>query len=285
MRQQRYVRMHLGGIGFALAISLMFVGSARAVVLPPGFCVATPGTTSAARPELAGVVIHDELINFEIKNAAGALLYKGILQNRVVRSNLTGTLIFMYRIRDTQPALNGYVETVRTIRFPLFMTDVDFRVDGSGTIGPGEACRGAGVGVVIDFDFSGRPIFSGEESKFFFIMTDATAFAPGGDTTLVLITGEAVTLPTVMPISCDSIKKFKNKCKKGSLKSTITSSLPAGTVLTIDNDGDRKEVVLDGGGSGTAKWVGQNGPRQMTILECPTRTCEVSCPGSDSCSG
>ncbi|MEE9271194.1 MAG: hypothetical protein V3V49_13150 [Candidatus Krumholzibacteria bacterium] len=86
-------------------------------------------------------------------------------------------------------------------------------------------------------------------------------------------------------IDCQSVNKFKNKCKKGKLKSIVTSGLPGGTELTIDNGGGTKSMVLNNRGKGKVKWNGQDGEREMTIVECPGRTCTVNCPGNDSCRG
>ncbi|MEW6251278.1 MAG: hypothetical protein AB1716_11570, partial [Planctomycetota bacterium] len=170
---------------------------AEAIVLPPGGVVPLMGTTAAIRPELAGLVIYDELIDFEIRDGA-VLLYRGTLQNRVVRSDLSGNLHFYYYIRDTEPGLNGYIRYVRTTRFPGVLTDVDYRLDGLGTVGPDLARRSPAPGTLVEFEFSGL-LPAGQESRFFFIITDVKEFVTGGETTLYLHTGQRVTLPTVMP--------------------------------------------------------------------------------------
>src|SRR2546423_15056565 len=63
-------------------------------VLFPGGSVAVAGTTAAARPELAGVAIRDALLPFTITSASGGTIFKGTLQDRVVRENQAGTLDF-----------------------------------------------------------------------------------------------------------------------------------------------------------------------------------------------
>ena len=61
--------------------------------------------------------------------------------------------------------------------------------------------------------------------------------------------------------------------------------LPGETELTIDNGEGTKPMVLNKRGKGKVKWTGQDGEREMTIVECPERTCTVNCPGRDSCRG
>src|SRR5919197_6352120 len=67
-----------------------------AVPLPPGGLVGTPGTTVAARPELAGVVIQDVLRPFAI--TSGPITVKGVVQDRIVKENATEKLDFYHRI-------------------------------------------------------------------------------------------------------------------------------------------------------------------------------------------
>ena len=156
------------------------------------------GTTAAARPELAGTVLHDVLIPFEIFDANAVLLYKGTLQDRVSRSDMDGTLDFDYRIRDTQAGLNGVLAIADTSDFSGWLTDVDYRTDGLGTVPTGRAARNVAPGDTVSFLYDAVP--SGQESLFTFIKTDAVDFAEGGTTILRLGSGESVTLATVRPV-------------------------------------------------------------------------------------
>jgi len=178
-----------------LAVAL-WAPLASATVIPPGGSTALFGTTSAARPELAGTVIHDQLIPFEIKDGL-TLLFAGVLQNRVVRSDLDGTVDFYYRIRDTQGGLNGAVVSAATSDFTGWVTDVDYRPDGDGTKPTTRAQRSAGGDLVTLL--YGESVFSGEMSLFTFIKTDAPSFTTGGATMISLGTGQSVTLDTVVP--------------------------------------------------------------------------------------
>ncbi len=68
--------------------------------LAPGVTVPLAGTTSAADPRLAGTVIADVNRAFEVYDDIGNLILTGVVQDRVVRSTLTGTLVFVQRIKE-----------------------------------------------------------------------------------------------------------------------------------------------------------------------------------------
>lgn len=198
--------MFSGGLGLA---AILIVWGAASVVyaaplLAPGGVVALPGSTAAANPELAGVVLHDALIPFQIRAASGALLCQGRLQDRVVRSNRTKRLHFYYRIRDWAAVapLPGSISRIETIPFAGFgALRVDFRPDGLGSVAPRIARRSAAPGPLVEFDFRDPPLrCGGPESRFFFIETNASAFGPRGTTRLVLTTGQSVTLSTDRPL-------------------------------------------------------------------------------------
>ncbi len=169
--------------------------------LTPGTWGAVSGTTAAQLPELAGVVVYDRVRPFEIRDAAGILLFEGSLQDRVVRSTATGDLHFYYRVRDTNPALFGNLAIVDTRDFSgLFGVHVDYRPDGLGTEAPSRAVR-SGDGALVRFVFWPNPISGGEASRFCFVKPlGIDEFMEGGLVTLRLITGESVGLPVMMPV-------------------------------------------------------------------------------------
>ncbi|MDQ7841333.1 MAG: hypothetical protein RDU83_09940 [bacterium] len=201
--QGRVVMSATWGILLLVAIVALSVTEAS-VLLPDGAVgVRLPGTTAAAEPDLAGTVLHDELIPFVIRDAAGNSLFGGVLQNRAVRSR-TQLVHFYYRIRDTAPGLPGRIVRVDTIGFPGTI-HADYRIDGLGAVAPVEAGR---AGERVKFFFAGRPtaaapaplgLLAGTESRFFFVKGVCYSFGPGGLTTLVLATGQQVTLSTVRP--------------------------------------------------------------------------------------
>lgn len=166
--------------------------------------VLLPGTTVAAEADLAGTVIHDKLIPFRIVSAAGALLFEGVLQDRVVKGN-NGDLHFYYRIRDTKAGLNGIIRYVTTISYAATpMLSVDWRPDGLGTINPISVQRSGAPGSTVRFEFpnaGAQVLVGGRESKFFYLKTvRASNFRESGSTRIQLLTGQGVTLKTVMPV-------------------------------------------------------------------------------------
>jgi hypothetical protein len=164
--------------------------------------VMLPGTTAAVEADLAGTVIHDKLIPFRIVSAARALLFQGVLQNRVVKS-ASGELHFYYRIRDTKAGLNGIIKTLTTISFAATpMLSVDWRPDGLGTINPISAQRSAAPGgtVSFDFDITNHVMVGGVESKFIYLKSArAINFSQKGSTRIQLATGEATVVRTAEP--------------------------------------------------------------------------------------
>jgi len=160
---------------------------------------AVHGTTSLARPEVAGVVLRDKLVDFEIRDAAGKVVSQGQLQDRVVRSTRKNALVFLFRIRNTKPALPGRISEVRRDGFKGWKTDMDYSLDGLGTIGPDSVKRLPRRGSV-GFSFRKTPIASGAESRFCFVLTDATGFDPtGGSLAIIANDGSKVILRVAAP--------------------------------------------------------------------------------------
>jgi hypothetical protein len=102
------------------------------MIVTAGGSVSLRGTTAAARPELAGVVEQDRLRSF----GAGGGTINGVLQERIVRSSVDGTLAFYYRIKElTGGSIRRHIaffEWPATLR----AVDMDYRVDGLGEVGP-----------------------------------------------------------------------------------------------------------------------------------------------------
>lgn len=160
----------------AVTFGLLYLAApVAAVPLPPLGVVPLAGTTAAARPELAGVVQADPLRPFEITDAGGNVVFSGNIQDRVVRSDVTGTLTFEPRLRELDDHQSGYViVALVTSGFAGFTTDVDFRLDGLGNIGPSSASR---LFDEVAYDFDSSPLTGADTSYFITNLTDATAFA------------------------------------------------------------------------------------------------------------
>jgi hypothetical protein len=164
--------------------ALWAAGAAQAVTLDKAFTVepfldtSLGGTTSAARPELAGTVLVDDLQPFSFAGLTGTV------QNRVVREDVSGTLDFYWRVVLDAPTAGG-ISAFRVIDFGYDqIADADWRIDGlpSGSsfaapftarvFNPTSHPDGA-----INFLFPDPPVGVGVESKFFFLRTSATTYA------------------------------------------------------------------------------------------------------------
>lgn len=161
----------------AVSLFLFSSAGAQAVVLNPGDLAPLSGTTFAARPELGGVVLVDTLRPFSI-DLGGGLSITGEVQDRVVRSDDDDTLDFYYRIINDEESDGSIVLTGRS-DFGAVTTDVDWRIDGLGVDGPGFGFRHPD-GTEITFGFFDGTIDPGEDSRFFFVKTDATEYQETG---------------------------------------------------------------------------------------------------------
>jgi hypothetical protein len=141
------------------------------------FETALSGTTLALRPELAGTVVEDVYQQYHLADGAG------IVQNRVVRSDVDGTLDFYWRIISTPSLLadpiasGGEVTAFRVAGFTGYARDADWRADDVGNAAPRSAINFNGEAVNFLFD---PGLEFGDESRFFFIDTRATAYAKVG---------------------------------------------------------------------------------------------------------
>lgn len=181
--------------------------AARPELTVPGAArpeLAISGMTGAARPELRGVVLNDNLIPFEIRNATNQIIFAGKVQNRVVRSSRTGTLEFAFFIRDTTPGLPGRITEVRRDGFGGWKIDANYSLDSMGTIGP-DSVSYSPNGTTVEFLFGKKPITAGALSHSCFVFTDATKFdkavsAKAGSMVITADDGSKVTLQVAAPI-------------------------------------------------------------------------------------
>ncbi len=77
--------------------------------------------------------------------------------------------------------------------------------------------------------------------------------------------------------NCGAIRKLKVRCRNGKLTAKVKSKLQEGSVLTIDNEGDRKQLVINRRGKGKVKYRNQSGKHRVMIVECPERSKVVDC--------
>ncbi|TWT78030.1 hypothetical protein Pla123a_18300 [Posidoniimonas polymericola] len=203
-------RLMLAGLSVVLA-NAAIADRAAAAVLNAGDLAPLFGTTSAGDPRLAGTVQSDALHPFEILGNFGEVLLSGNLQDRVVESNTEGTLIFAPRLRDLVGAPFAPDMEVRAVfvdGYAGFQTEVEYRTDGLGDVGPSFGLRSfSGDG--LQYLFGVDDLLAPEESYFVSTLTDATDFAPIGTARIVarnIISGEffettltGINVPVRMP--------------------------------------------------------------------------------------
>jgi hypothetical protein len=163
----------------AMAV-LLGANSAWAVPVTPGISVDLHGTTVLDDADLAGVVIRDELLPFQVHNSIGDVLVEGNVQDRVIRSNNTGELIFAPRLRDlSSPSGSAWIAGFAMTHYSGFTTDVDYRTDGLGDVGADRVRRDVS-GERLFFDYDPSLLVPPDESLFLSVATDAGAYDLSG---------------------------------------------------------------------------------------------------------
>jgi len=175
-------RARLTFVAAAIAVLGGQAPRAFALPLPPGAEVSPTGTTAAARPELAGTVIADTRRRFSVRDGSGRRV-RGFLQDTVVRSAETGTLVFSQRVvLDARSSTTiSPVEWTVSDETPV-TTDVDYRTDGLGSLGASSVQRGP-TGNTVRYKLP-RPMMPGESTYYHDMLTNALAFDARGRTTL-----------------------------------------------------------------------------------------------------
>jgi PEP-CTERM motif len=149
------------------------------------------GTTSASQPQLAGTVVADRDVPFSfalpVVLGVGGGTVSGVIQERVVRSSLDGTLDFYWRVFNDASSRQPIGKVV-VDNFLASTYDGDWRTDSLGEVGARHGSHTAGQ-VTFSFDdifdiirFGG--IAPGTSSHFFYLDTQATAFSDTGTVTL-----------------------------------------------------------------------------------------------------
>ncbi len=162
--------------------------NAHAALVAPGSSEMLDGTTSSVQSALAGTVLQDVMEPFTINLGFGTI--NGYVQDRVVQESGSGTLDFYYRILNGMDSdgctlsSNGSIGVVSRSNYSGYSTDANYRTDGLGTVDPSAASRSAN-GAQMLFGFLTNPIGPGQESQFFFVKTNATAYNDLGTGTLL----------------------------------------------------------------------------------------------------
>ena len=175
----------LAALAGVSAVSLLFASPARGGVYKQ---VSIQGTTAADQPALNGTVVHDQTVPFTVTGHAGQVLFKGSIQDQVVRESGTGHLDFIQVIRsDASQAASAVFDFLRRSGFGTVATSVGFRTDAGGqsNLSPERAYR-SNDGSTVQVSFNDK-IAPGGVTRSSFVRTDATAFDLTGQAELSFI--------------------------------------------------------------------------------------------------
>ncbi len=169
----------------AVFFSILMPSTVWSVALVTPGEYALPGTTAAERPELAGLILEDQLFDYSFTDSNTGESVSGTVQNRVVKSDVDGTMDFYWRIRPNNPGTTpeGEITAIRLFNgFDGWALDADWRSDGLGTSSPDTAKYFASGGV--NFLFKDNPVSytndANNGSYFFFLDSQATAYSMTG---------------------------------------------------------------------------------------------------------
>lgn len=135
--------------------------------------VVLTGVDGQFHPDLAGTVERDELVPFEIKDAAGMTVLAGMIQDRVVLSQLTGRFLFNPRLRD----MNDFGSGARVVAFDkngFAGKELDVEFEGASSdveFGPARASRSED-GDVVRFTFD--PTLGADQESIAVVMRSET---------------------------------------------------------------------------------------------------------------
>ena len=159
----------------AIALAALAAATSSGIAqlsLPAGGTVTPPGTTYAA------TIVYENLVNVEIRNSGGALMYQGKLQDRVTR-NSAGALEFRSQLRDVTPSLNGIAASIDRLNMASFTTSVSFDPTSFGTVSPYLASRTAAPGTTVKWRYP-TTASSSATTKFATITTNAVVAGARG---------------------------------------------------------------------------------------------------------
>ena len=103
----------------------------------------------------------------------------------LLNSDATGALVFAPRLRDLETSVGGtWALHLSVARYGGVETDVEYRTDGVGSVGPVMVQRTTGIGIALTFEYKPGSLVPPEEGRFLSILTDARHFTPHGAVTL-----------------------------------------------------------------------------------------------------
>jgi hypothetical protein len=161
---------------FTAALSLS-CSVASAAILSPNESISLSGTSLASEPHLAGDVVYENLVGFEVTDEFGNTLLTGSYMDRVIRSSDTDQLIFTGRIQDLVGDYDLGIYDWSVTGYSGYETDVEYLTDDIGDLGPDQATRSTdGDMVTYDYDIELSP----PDASHAHIASDATMFDLSG---------------------------------------------------------------------------------------------------------
>tara|TARA_R110000744_G_scaffold93671_4_gene180913 strand:+ start:37 stop:687 length:651 start_codon:yes stop_codon:yes gene_type:complete len=156
------------------------------------------GITWIEDNSLAGLIVPegDIIEQFTIGEPAGSY-FEATLQSRAIIRSDNGMMDFSWHIRDIEN-FSSQIASVVVNGYEAWSVGVEYRVDGSGDLGPDSAFRSAD-GDSVEYNFENGGLGYPDESKFFFSRTDAMGYDTSGTIRITLVTGEFVELDTWAP--------------------------------------------------------------------------------------
>lgn len=262
-----------GAVLLSASSLLVFAPAARAVNVNPGATQALGGTTLAANPDLLGSSVGgDRNHPFVIRDTSNNIVMQGDIQERVSRSTNLGTLIFQHRLRNLTGPAGARVTGVDRDGFHGVSTNIDWRSDGLGDVGPDAVTRSSD-GDLLSFRHNPSVIAPPDEGYFTFSLTDVPDYDLTGRITIY---AQASPTSTVYRTILDGVASpgVLDVNPGQSIQSAIDHALPGETVsvspgaynedLTLRGDIDvlgsgADTTILTGTGTGpvvTATTIG-----------------------------
>jgi hypothetical protein len=179
------------------------------------------------------------------------VLFKGNLQDRVVKENVSGTLDFYQTLRsDTTMPMRAFLEDARRINFGGVITDMDYRTDGLGNPADHPWTASHPTPALIDFNFGPNHavIAPGDMTLFYFCRTNATTYDVNGKTDLSFLSPATGASAHSLLTTAEPIAPLTHPGQPGQ------PDQPGTIVGTVWGDTNHNGV-LDVGESGLGNWT------------------------------
>jgi len=169
-----------------LAAALLgFAAAAHAIPVLPGDTHPLVGVDAGSRPDMDGLVVHQSLLPFMITDGNGNPMVQGHVNDRVRESGVTGNLVFEPQLVNLQNfKIDCFVIEMRVQGFAPVLTDVEYRNDLDGNIGP-DAVERSASGDVLTFRHFPADIRPPQFQRPLPILTDTREFAHRGTVTII----------------------------------------------------------------------------------------------------